>query len=316
MCVKSQLAWIRDLRIIVHPEADDHTIFAMIKVYLDESGIHEGATICTVAGYAAPWKKWKTVFVPGWAKVLRKFGLEHCGFHGTNFFPRSGIDYRDWKEEDTVACFNALVNIVNAAELTPIGGSVVTEVFWRLNADERRYITGARYDEQTQKWLTSGAPKTPYHFPVQQAVVDSAGMASSTNKAHFVHDQHKQYAPLVLERFAQLKENLTERRDRLGDFVFSPRMEATPLQAADMMAYQATKYAEQRVETGNPRVEPNYYFRRLMERKNNLRFLDDYAVALLLEGCPPHLRTTKFPSIPDDDPGLVDARLAKHTISV
>ncbi len=269
----------------------------MIKVYLDESGIHEGAPVCTVAGYAAPWKAWKRIFIPKWDRALKDCGIQDVGFHAKDFFARADKKYQGWTEADTTECFNLLVNVINQSDLRPVGGCIVSEVFWKLNPDERRYLTGGRFDEKRDKWLTSGAPKTPYHFPIQQAVIDAGMMASPDNKVHFVHDQQKQYAPLVLERFIELKQTLRI-KDNLGDFVFASRLEATPLQAADLIAYLATKYAERRLETGNPTVEPSYEFHRLMERKNEMRFLDESSVSLLLKGCPKKFRTTQFPSIP------------------
>jgi hypothetical protein len=80
--------------------------------------------------------------------------------------------------------------------------------------------------------------------------------------------------------------------------VFSPRLEAIPLQAADLHAFLATKYAEARLKSGNPKVEPSYFFRRVMERPNNVRFLDEGGLAFLLDGCPQVFRTSLMPPVP------------------
>jgi hypothetical protein len=286
---KSQF-WCDEVRRIVHPEASEDTIFAMIKVYLDESGIHDDAAICTVAGYAASWKKWKR-FIKAWQRVLKQFGLLEVGFHAQQFFARAGKEYRGWTPADTTDCFDRLIATINVIKACPVGSCLIVDVFRRLNVDERRYLTGARYDMSRSKWLTSGAPETPYHLPIQQVVVDAAHLASPSKKAHFVHDQQKQYGPLVLERFSELR-NILAIKECLGDIVFSPRLEAVPLQAADLIAFVATKYAEARLATGNPRIAPSYEFRRVMERPNNIRFLDENGIALLLDGCPTALRTS------------------------
>ena len=289
VCESQPAKWIEELPRLVHPNPSATTLFGMIKVYLDESGIHQGAAICTVAGYAASWENWKQ-FVPRWNKALKAFGLEESGFHAKRFFARAGKEYRGWKEVDTTECFNHLMNAINAARVVPVGSCLIVELFNRLNADERRYLTGAKFDVVRKKWLTSGAPNTPYHVPIQQAVIDAAKMTPVGSKVHFVHDQQTQYAPLVLERFAELKQILSV-RDKLGDMVFSSRQEAVPLQAADLVAFVATKYGEAKILDRS--APPSYEFQRIMERPNNrLRFFDERGLKLILGRCPSQFRTS------------------------
>lgn len=42
----------------------------MIEAYMDESGIHEGAHVCVIAGYWGSQKKWKR-FETRWREILR-----------------------------------------------------------------------------------------------------------------------------------------------------------------------------------------------------------------------------------------------------
>jgi hypothetical protein len=281
----------------------------MIKVYLDESGIHQGAAVCTVAGYAAPWRAWKKIFVKEWPRVLKRFGLSD--FHAKRFFKRAGDEYAGWTEGETIDCFNQLVAVINQAHLTPVGAAVVTQSFWKLSQEERRWITGAEFDVDTSKWLDSGAPKTPYHLPVRHAVIESAKFGSPDNKVHYVHDRQDQYAPLVLEGFNQLKETLRS-RDNLGDMVFSGRREAIPLQAADLIAYHVAKYAESRLQTGEPHPTPSYEMQRLMERPNEIRYYDDYGLSLLLSGCPQAIRTTQSLLTSEEDESIKAELRAKY----
>lgn len=51
MVSKSQHCKINDLSDLVHPRDGHRKIFAMIDAYLDESGIHDKAAICVIAGY-------------------------------------------------------------------------------------------------------------------------------------------------------------------------------------------------------------------------------------------------------------------------
>src|SRR5438309_137884 len=99
----------------------------MIKTYLDESGIHADAAVCTVVGYAATWKHWKN-FIPAWNKVLNRFGLGEVGFHAKDFFNRRGTTYKGWTDQQTTTCFNELVGIVNGIKPVPVGGCVIVDI--------------------------------------------------------------------------------------------------------------------------------------------------------------------------------------------
>jgi hypothetical protein len=64
-----------------------------------------------------------------------------------------------------------------------------------------------------------------YHLPIQQVVVDAGGLATRQNKVQFVRDQQKQYAPLVLQRFAELKQ-IEGLHDNLGNLDVASRLVA------------------------------------------------------------------------------------------
>ncbi|HUS19188.1 MAG TPA: hypothetical protein VMZ25_06025, partial [Terriglobales bacterium] len=119
----------------------------MLKVFLDESGIHSGAEVCVVAGYANSARRWK-VFEQLWKQRLNKAGL--LEFKAARFFRRnsdgSGCgDYHGWKREELIALFNDLVAIINKTKPLLIGSVLAVNDFLQLSKDEREYLTGGRW---------------------------------------------------------------------------------------------------------------------------------------------------------------------------
>jgi hypothetical protein len=75
---------IDELSALVHPRDDHPKVLAMLQAYLDESGIHEGASIFAIAGYfggPGQWRKFEIL----WQETLTKFGIPLDGFHGNHF---------------------------------------------------------------------------------------------------------------------------------------------------------------------------------------------------------------------------------------
>src|SRR5216684_7649509 len=57
--------------------------FAMISAYLDESGVHDGAAVCVIAGYfggVGQWRKFEIL----WRKILAKADVPLEQFHANN----------------------------------------------------------------------------------------------------------------------------------------------------------------------------------------------------------------------------------------
>src|SRR6185437_8468888 len=53
----------------VHPR-DGEKLFSMVEAYMDESGIHDGAHVCVIAGYYGGKNQWRS-FEQRWRKILK-----------------------------------------------------------------------------------------------------------------------------------------------------------------------------------------------------------------------------------------------------
>ncbi|HXE91261.1 MAG TPA: DUF3800 domain-containing protein [Terriglobales bacterium] len=275
---------MRVLAQLVHPAAGPDTLFVVLKVYLDESGINRDAFVCVVAGYAANTARWKK-FEKDWASILKRYRVAE--FHAKDFFRRDEDGnplhehYRHLGRDGANAFLNDLINAINKAKPKMIGKAVLVEDFFSFSLGERRYLTGAQYDPTAKKFLSSGAPETHFHVPMQAVVINAAlGAKRLKEKAHFVCDRQDEYAPLVVERFAEIAKRNPDLP--LGDLVHSDSRDVCALQAADLACWGASVYAKKRFKKNE--TETDYMVRRLLEREADFELMDARKLRLLLEG--------------------------------
>jgi hypothetical protein len=118
----------------------------MIEAYMDESGIHEGAHVCVVAGYWGLTKKWKR-FESQWSQIIegaKEPTLKE--FHSTKFWyadgTRKGI-FAQWDDSKAEEFVDDLVSCIVETNLFPTSAVLVIEDWKKLN----------KYD--TTIWTTS-----------------------------------------------------------------------------------------------------------------------------------------------------------------
>src|SRR2546422_4977723 len=68
---------------LVHPKDGHRKILAMIDAYLDQSGIHDGAAICVIAGYFGGRGRLGKLET-AWKQVLKDFRFPMSEFHAKN----------------------------------------------------------------------------------------------------------------------------------------------------------------------------------------------------------------------------------------
>lgn len=166
MCAESQEWQIDELAALVHPRDGHKKLFAMIEAYFDESGIHDGAHACLIAGYCADRSQWR-YFEKNWKKVLARENIEE--FHAKVFFKNRtpGTPYFKWSKTRWKRTLNDLLSIIESSGIRPISGGVVMRDWERLSHERRRFLTGGAYDSTRRKFITSGAPNQPYFLAFQ-----------------------------------------------------------------------------------------------------------------------------------------------------
>ncbi len=211
---------------------------AGIWAYLDESGIHDDATICVIAGFVGSVREWSR-FNQFWGSDATE-----PGFHAKEFFKRApsgeclSSTYADWDARRAALFLDRLLWSIENVRITAIGAAVDVAAFRGYSEDERRALTGAI--RVGGKWRLTGAPSRPYYVPFQWSILKVASLVQRSDwKAHFVFDQQKAFSGYALEMYRHIT-NDPENCDvtpQLGGAAFQSRFDAPPLQAADLVAH-------------------------------------------------------------------------------
>lgn len=212
----------------------------MIRAYIDESGIHDGASVCVVAGYFGGQGKWRK-FETAWKQMLRDFKVPMEKFHANRFYPepKPGSFFCDEWKGDYKKFQWAIADLIAAnTKLTPVSHGLLVPDFWSFSVDERRFMTGAR--KRNGKLETQGCPDKPYFVPFQYVVSKICKYATVGSKAHFffgIDRPFYNYATVLFKQMEtdELREGSLAWKQRLGKPEAPKAANTAQLQVADFM---------------------------------------------------------------------------------
>lgn len=263
---------------LLSPRGEEKSL-ALIQSYFDESGIHGGSKLCVVAGYVGTVTQWSKF------ECLWESDANAPGFHGREFFDRNdrgqptGI-YAGWGNAQCDAYLNRLLSAIWQSGVLPIGTMVDVEAFHSYSEDERRYLTGG-FHEALRRWRPSGAPSKPYYvgflFTLLRVLDDQS------LRVAFTFDQQKQMEAQAHELYNYLKGNKDfNHSGKMGALVFESRDQASPLQAADMLAHAWYRYGSKSGKISEP-------FQRILgtQRSDLLGFVTKDVMEKMLGNAPP-----------------------------
>lgn len=240
----------------------------MIHAYLDESGIHDGAAMCVIAGYFGGKKQLRGL-EKAWRAVLKRFDFTLADFHAKDLL--KARRHRPMLEGLALA-------IGEQRKVYPVCFGIVVDDFKSFSLTQRKWLTGATLNEQTGKLTTTGAPSKPYFVPFQNCTKAVTGYAPVGGKAHFFFGLDRPFADYAIALFRQIKEQadnpLTtwDTKDRLGDAAFPLASETPQLQAADLFVHLSYQHMLERHAAGNWDVMPTGM---LLDCIKNVRALED-----------------------------------------
>jgi hypothetical protein len=252
---KSQPLVVDGLYRLVHPRDGHSKIFAMIDAYLDESGIHDGAAICVVAGYfggRGQLGKLETA----WKAVLSEYKFPMEDFHAKNLLKQRR--HRPMLHDLAEA-------IAKQPKVYPVSFGVVVQDFNSFSLKQRRFFTGATVNRRTGKLVTTGAPTKSYFVPFQNCLKAVTEYAPVGGKAHFAFGIDRPFAEYAVSLFAQIKEQIAEgsypdsawkAKDRLGDPTFPEASKTAQLQAADLYVHLTYQHMIERRVTQDWKAQP------------------------------------------------------------
>jgi hypothetical protein len=281
---------IDELAALVYPREPHEKIFAMIDGYLDESGIHEGARICIVAGYfggKGQMKKLETA----WKKVLSDYGFPMKDCHAKDLI----------KQRRHAPMLEDLAKAIGGQrKVYPVSRGIVVDDFNSFSEVQRRFFTGATVDPGTGTLKSTGCPSKPYFVPFQNVVKIVTDAAPVGGKAHFsvgIDRPFYGYATTLYKQMLELAANATDRpwaswksRNRLGTLQAPSAAETAPLQAADLLAHLTYLHMDEWVqkrtaESPDPPVPGlllNYCLTNMREREDH-QYQDAACLESILE---------------------------------
>ncbi len=220
----------------------------MIDAYLDESGIHEGAKVCLVAGYFGGPGQMRR-FDKAWRDTLKQFDFPMKEFHATDLIRRRSAK----------PMLIALARVAAAQpKVYPVAYGIVVDDFNSFSLDERRFMTGATLMQDSGRLVTSGCPGKAYFVPFQQVLKIVTDNAPVGGLAHFYFGLGEKFAEYALAMFRQVKDEAPIKkafsswrsRERLGNPAFPLAQDTAPLQAADLLVHTVYQHMLKGVDNG------------------------------------------------------------------
>jgi hypothetical protein len=193
----------------------------MIRIYMDESGTHDGSPVVTVGAYFGRPKDWAR-FTKRWTHALGDLPYYHAADAQALRGPFEG-----WTETQRNELVIRLLKILHDS---PFGGQAA-------GINMRDYDAGLAGKEHLKKMFG-----TSYGASFQWVVslILNAVEHHGTNEALAFFHEENDFKKEAEEAFAWVKRN---RRRHTGPMtlVFAEKAFLVPLQAADILAYEANK---------------------------------------------------------------------------
>ena len=236
------LLWIDGKAARTHPLClpSSEKVFAMLVAYLDASGTHEGSHNSVIAGYWGSVNEWRR-FSRSWKAVLDSEGISE--FHAKDFWPRFGgrrlAPYTDWTDERHACFIDRLLKVIETTKITPFACGV-SPLEWNALSKATLEIVSSTEVERHQQAL---------RLPLHRIIYRVTSYCLPHKAMHFVLDRDKPVTQAaLLSLFDGVKDDLLAQKDdlypRLGELTFADSKDALPLQAADLLAYEAHRYAK------------------------------------------------------------------------
>jgi len=235
---------------------------------MDDSGSHADSLVCLLAGYWGHVNQWRK-FEKRWKAILARYEVQE--FHAQRFWARGpkGVrfdEYKHWPAAKARRFMDSLLAIIETTLVHPFACGVMTSEWKKKTVDERRIFTGAT------KQYPTGAPKKSIFLAFQLCVSRVSSYCAHyfpDMKVHFFMDDNPQTSGWASICFSQLKSvQLADAPisivTRMGDLTLADSRVATPLQAADLLAYEANLYCRAAVQ--DPKAKMRQVYRRALAK--------------------------------------------------
>jgi hypothetical protein len=201
--------------------ADHDGGVAVLKAYMDESGVHDGSPVLAVAAYLARPRQWQE-WTKRWNATKRPIKV----FHAADCANLHG-EVEGWTKEDRDALVARLLPVIAVFDMPGVVVGIHMQEFEAALAGrpDLREVFGTPYAACFQ-WVV-------------QIIMNMALGANSRERIAFVHETND-YRQEALEGFSWIEKNGNP-LETLISLQFGSKKQFAPLQAADILAYEGNK---------------------------------------------------------------------------
>lgn len=193
-----------------------------LKVFMDESGVHDDAAVVAVAAYVGRPKTWRA-----WTKEWNKAKSPIDVFHATDCANFQG-EFQGWDKTRRDLYVAKLLPIMPAHDLAGIVIGIDMNTF-------KKEIE--RHPELKQML---GEPYTACFQWAISIIMDLANQHGKGERMKFIHETNS-YRGEASRAFAFVNENINPRKIQM-ELAFGATADHPPLQAADVLAYEGAKF--------------------------------------------------------------------------
>ena len=218
--------------------ADTDGVVAVLKIFMDESGVHHGSPVVTVAAYFGRPKTWKA-FTIDWNRAKGPIKV----FHATDCANLRG-EFAGWNESERNEYVAKLLPVLPRHKIVGVA------IGFDLPALE------AAMSSQPGLMATFGNPYTACFRLAARMIVDTVEKMGSNESLAFVHENND-YQKEAQDAFDFVDRGRTKHFGPMS-LTYGAKADYVPLQAADVLAYESNKRIR----------DPSKKMRRAMEAIN------------------------------------------------
>lgn len=231
--------------------ADQDGYIVVLRVFLDESGTHKGANVISVAAYVATPREWKK-FTREWQRVLKPTGVR--AYHASDSQNLHG-EFEGWEESERDSLAKNLIPIIPRYAHGFATAIVLRDLRAALGGDVVPKVLEDQY-------------KTCFQL-VLHDVLRSIQKNGLRDQVAVVHERND-FKEAAGKSYDFLKKYFDD-NDNLAGLTFSDKYKFVPLQAADVLAYEAGK----RVLNRKGKARKAYQALKSKDRVFRVRYFDE-----------------------------------------
>jgi hypothetical protein len=259
----------------------------VLHAYLDDSGSHAQSPVLILAGYFGSETQWNK-FDRRWRNAIDTEGLKE--FHANRFWAhytgKPIPEYKGWDKRRCNQFIVKLVGIICSHRIFPVSSTVVMQDWGALPKDERAVLTGAGYDD-SGKLTSLGAPNKSYFVPFLWSVHSALRYCNPGHVMNFSFDRNDFISGYATNYFRIVKKPWAPQSPKLGELFFVDSERSSPIQAADLLAYETHKYINARINRSMRPLNFSSVLGKALQNKrddHDFLLLDKKGLDLMLTG--------------------------------